>query len=297
MDARRDPVLKHFMKCLTTELRSYTTVERKVRFIAAAIAAACGGNPSANQADAADYEVGAKKKTKRELELEERWRTARGRWHLSSRDGTSDGVFPIGLFLTQPSRCTVISSGTLSKGAPTSRVRFSSEEQPIFWKSGNGYCRHRSVLFKYVVDKLGICPAALLDGEVFGKDAPCRDYHCWNAVNIHGKVFLVDGGIFPGGILDQKGCELNWWPYKYCRVGGGAGFSLGKSDPAKRVSISYFRPFLPNCIMKDEMLCGGCDRYIRLETHCLGRCCLPPGYDLNRVRSNFKNIVVKSGDR
>eukprot|EP00747_Dinoflagellata_sp_TGD_P121697 gnl/TRDRNA2_/TRDRNA2_173475_c0_seq8.p3 gnl/TRDRNA2_/TRDRNA2_173475_c0~~gnl/TRDRNA2_/TRDRNA2_173475_c0_seq8.p3 ORF type:complete len:115 (-),score=15.28 gnl/TRDRNA2_/TRDRNA2_173475_c0_seq8:636-980(-) len=64
MDARRDPVLKHFMKCLTTELRSYTTVERKVRFIAAAIAAACGGNPSANQADAADYEVGAKKKNK-----------------------------------------------------------------------------------------------------------------------------------------------------------------------------------------------------------------------------------------
>lgn len=54
---------------------------------------------------------------------------------------------------------------------------------------GNGVCRHRALLFKAIMDKLGV-PAALVRGQFQQGDH--GGPHVWNEVRLNGKTHVVD---------------------------------------------------------------------------------------------------------
>jgi len=67
---------------------------------------------------------------------------------------------------------------------------------------GVGLCRHRSLLLKYMLDMLDVCPSAVLDGVISSTGAP-HDAgamrkssqavdHMWNVVDVEGQSFLCD---------------------------------------------------------------------------------------------------------
>ena len=96
---------------------------------------------------------------------------------------------------------------------------------------GLGICRHRSLLFKYLLDALDVCPSALVCGVVSWKNTPDlrlivpAGYHMWNVVLINGQAFVCDTSARTPMLDDTLGC-LEPLDRRYGRLGGGAGLSL-----------------------------------------------------------------------
>eukprot|EP00747_Dinoflagellata_sp_TGD_P091158 gnl/TRDRNA2_/TRDRNA2_164964_c0_seq4.p1 gnl/TRDRNA2_/TRDRNA2_164964_c0~~gnl/TRDRNA2_/TRDRNA2_164964_c0_seq4.p1 ORF type:complete len:388 (+),score=68.49 gnl/TRDRNA2_/TRDRNA2_164964_c0_seq4:72-1235(+) len=107
-------------------------------------------------------------------------------------------------------------------------------------EAGAGICRHRSVLFKYVLDALRITPSAVFDGVMLQDDVTDvtkfrRDNmdtkgppdHMWNVVSIRGKAFVIDVMNNPFELMDDKAIEE--WESRggsYHRIGGKSGRSV-----------------------------------------------------------------------
>ena len=95
---------------------------------------------------------------------------------------------------------------------------------------GLGICRHRSLLFKYLLDALDVCPSALVCGVVSWKNTPDlrlivpAGYHMWNVVLINGQAFVCDTSARTPMLDDTRGLEP--LDRRYRRLGGGAGLSL-----------------------------------------------------------------------
>jgi len=105
---------------------------------------------------------------------------------------------------------------------------------------GGGLCRHRSILFKYTCDTLGVVKSAVLNGiflpdgeaEVDNVDDVRKKFipdHVWNAVLLDGDTYLVDVMNYPGELIHDEDIRAR----TYHRLNGRSGL---KSLVAPRVN-------------------------------------------------------------
>eukprot|EP00439_Symbiodinium_sp_Y106_P067107 s705_g11.t1 len=112
--------------------------------------------------------------------------------------------------------------------------------QPGVRFTGAGMCRHRTLLFKYLMDELKVADCAALTGVIvppdvtnvakFRRENGFAD-HAWNIVIINGTNNLLDIMNTPTELrtLNDKGelqLKAGHTSYRYYRIEGGAGISL-----------------------------------------------------------------------
>ncbi len=82
-----------------------------------------------------------------------------------------------------------------------------------------GSCRHRSLLFKYLADRLGIESRVIRGGFRGGA-------HAWNIVRINDQYYLVDIMIYPGKLFPAESVNFGIYQregkHKHFRGGAGA---------------------------------------------------------------------------
>ncbi|CAK9035272.1 unnamed protein product [Durusdinium trenchii] len=117
---------------------------------------------------------------------------------------------------------------------------------------GSGMCRHRSLLFKYVVRRLKVCESAAISGVIvpndcenvsqFRRDNGFAD-HAWNIVRLNGQNYLLDIMNTPHELQSLNSADgekvqmkVQGTSYVYYRFDGGSGISLAYSPGAEESS-------------------------------------------------------------